>query len=123
MSGISISTGVPIMPPFPSMFVPYPIALPSITVLNNLVRAPFPYACTLQGVWVSAQAIISGNLTMTITNKAAQTVATVSLNAAGIVTGTILISSIAANEVLSVNVTGIGIGLANVFLTLWIQIL
>lgn len=118
MSGYAIASGVTVVPPF---IVPLAATLPSLTVVNNSVRLPMPYAATIKSVWVSARTLVSGSLTLTVTNQSAATVATLTLNAAGLLQGTVVIPAVAAADTLSINITGIGVGLADVVVTIWLQ--
>lgn len=111
-------SGLPRLP----RYLPITMLLETILVANDLAIVPIPFACTIVACAASVRALVSGTTQMQAKNDAGSVLFGCTLATVGHTPGTITTPTISAGDRIHYNLTGIGIGFADIAVTCWLQL-
>ena len=103
--------------------VPINVTMSSLLAVDDIGQVLMPGTETyvISGISASCRALISGTATLIAKNGAGSTIASINLIAGSIVVGSLSIASIVGGDKIRLGFTGIGIGLADVVVTVWVK--
>lgn len=108
------------LPPAPD-FIPVCCTLNSLLAVDDLAQVVIPFSARIHSISSSCRALVSGTATVVVKNTAGSTIGSVDMTAAGQFTNLApSITTLAANDKLRFCMSGIGVGLADVCIVVWL---
>ena len=109
----------------PFVLVPIVTQLAAGLVTDNLaqvlVAGPASDTYTISGISSACRNLTAGTATVVVKNNAGSIITTINLSSGAIVSGALAITTIVGGDRLRMGLTSLGIGLADITVTVWLR--